>query len=356
MTTIEVARILSVGLGSLVIISSLLPIIKSDNWMIRILDYPRSQIFWINAFVTVMFLIVMDFQRPADVIVVAALGANQIYLLTKIWRYTPFASAQMQANKKKLSTLKILIANVFQDNRDYSRCVACIKKHNPDIFMLVETDEAWSTAIHQAFAREYPHQVLRPQANTYGMVLYSKFEMLQHTVRYLVEADIPSVTTDIQTPDGQIFRLYCLHPRPPVPHEAEESTERDAEILLVGKEAKQCKLPVVVAGDLNDVAWSYTTSLFLKVSGLLDPRIGRGFYSTFHAKYSLLRWPLDHVFCSSHFYLHKLRRLESIESDHFPILIELALMPHEIEKNVEEEEHADAQEHAMANEKIAAAS
>ena len=94
-------------------------------------------------------------------------------------------------------------------------------------------------------------------------------------MKYLVEKDIPSIHATIVLPSGQAIRLFCLHPTPPVPQENPRSTEQDKEILLVGKLAKASRLPVIVAGDLNDVAWSYTTELFQKVSGLLDP--GRGF-------------------------------------------------------------------------------
>jgi endonuclease/exonuclease/phosphatase (EEP) superfamily protein YafD len=94
-----------------------------------------------------------------------------------------------------------------------------------------------------------------------------------------------------------------VHPTPPVPNENPRSTERDKELLLVADLAKASDLPVIVIGDLNDVAWSYTTELFLKMSGLIDPRRGRGFYNSFHAHYPFLRFPLDHAFISTDFKL-----------------------------------------------------
>ena len=54
-----------------------------------------------------------------------------------------------------------------------------------------------------------------------------------------------------------------------------------------------------------------------------DPRVGHGFYNSFHAGHWWLRWPLDHVFYSPDFLLHRLQRLPAFGSDHFPILIEL---------------------------------
>ena len=102
------------------------------------------------------------------------------------------------------------------------------------------------------------------------------------------------------------------------------STERDAEILLVAKTAKELKTPVIVAGDLNDVAWSHTTELFRKTSELLDPRRGRGFYSTFSAHHWYIRFPLDYIFCSKEFGLIEMKRMPKNGSDHFATLTHLA--------------------------------
>ena len=61
------------------------------------------------------------------------------------------------------------------------------------------------------------------------------------------------------------------------------------------------------------------------MSGLLDPRIGRGLFNTFDAGNPIFRFPLDHVFHSSHFRLFRLCRLPKVGSDHFPVLVELNL-------------------------------
>jgi len=352
MSSIEYVRYSVAGIGYVLVMISFLPLLKTGWWFIRIFDYPRSQKFWINLAILIGFLFIADFSRVHDLVFVCVIFLNQVYLLTQIWNYTPLAKIQMQRESSSDgSIIRVMIANVFQDNKRTDLCISLIRELEPDLVLLVETDEVWAEKM-KVCHENYPYRISKPLDNTYGILFFSKYKILKHSVRFLVEPDIPSITVDLVTDKGQRFRLYGLHPKPPVPGESYTSTERDAEILIVGKEAKRCDMPVIVAGDLNDVAWSYTTNLFLKVSGLLDPRIGRGFFSTFHADHRLLRWPLDHVFCSTHFYLRDLKRLRHIGSDHFPIMIEVSLQPYEIPKNEQEKKEADSEDLRMAEEKI----
>ena len=72
----------------------------------------------------------------------------------------------------------------------------------------------------------------------------------------------------------------------------------------------------------------------------LDPRIGRGLYSTFDARRWYARWPLDHIFHDRRFLLNQLQLGSNIGSDHFPIFIELFYQPDAAERH-EEPETAD---------------
>ncbi len=138
---------------------------------------------------------------------------------------------------------------------------------------------------------------------------------------------MPSLFLTVELPSGEDVRLVFLHPRPPRPDIQQDSTLRDAELVLAAREIATFERPVIVAGDLNDVAWSYTTTLFQRLADLLDPRVGRGLFATFHAQHWWLRYPLDHVFHSDDFTLVGLQRLGNVGSDHFPILIEVAVDP-----------------------------
>ena len=310
------------------IASTLVSLVRSDAWWIRIFDFPRIQIAAIS---TLTLAGDLAFRTDAGLsahIIRAALALCILYQAYKIRPYTIFARKQVERAKqpRNESTLSLLLANVKMDNRNSALLRQIITEANPDVILIVEADEWWQTELRR-FATTHPFTVQQPQGNTYGMLLYSRLELVGPEVRFLIEDDVPSIRAAVKLPAGIEVELHCLHPKPPVPQETTQSTERDAELMVVGKENKGKERPVVVMGDLNDVAWSHTTLLFQKISRLVDPRIGRGLYNSFHAEYFFLRFPLDHFFHSTHFRLIELKRLAYFGSDHFPMYIRLSYEP-----------------------------
>lgn len=198
----------------------------------------------------------------------------------------------------------------------------------PDILLVLEPDQNWLDAI-RSFSQQYHYQVAVPLDHWYGMLMLSRLPIESHEVRYLVQEDVPSIDAHIRLKDNSIIRIVAVHPRPPEPIRGNDATARDAELALRGLELEKESGPVMIGGDLNDVAWSPTTRLFLRNSGLLDPRRGRGFFNTFHADHVFLRFPLDHIFHSPHFTVSEIRRLQHVGSDHFPMLIALKHNPSE---------------------------
>jgi endonuclease/exonuclease/phosphatase (EEP) superfamily protein YafD len=251
-------------------------------------------------------------------------------------------------NKDPLRRIKIIIANVLTSNKKFQGLIEQVRKNEPDILVTLESDIWWQSQL-DVLENDYPYTVKCPLDNFYGMHVYSKLPLINSQIEYLVEDDHPSIHTLVVMPSGHKIRIHFLHPAPPSPTENLESSERDAELIIVAKSAVDAKIPVIVTGDLNDVAWSETTRLFRKISGLLDPRIGRGMFNTFHAHYWFLRWPLDHIFHSHHFTLHQIKRLKGFGSDHFALMTELAI---EMDRNSEDSGlEPDAEDWAWAQSK-----
>jgi len=309
----------------LFILLTLLPFIKSPYWLIRIWDFPRFQLFCMVFLVLGFGIFCVKFDFWVKWVFLFLLVITLVFLFWFIYPYS-FLSKKMligERESKPEYKIKLLTANVYQENRKFEKTIELISNSSPDVVFLLEPNSDWKNAM-QPLKKNFPYFIEVPKENTYGLLFYSKFPIENHEINYLIDDEIPSIIADLKI-NNKIVRVFGIHPTPPVPQENPESTERDAEILIVGKKAKEFHGPAIVFGDLNDVAWSHTTRLFLRISEMLDPRIGRGMFSTFHAKYPLMRWPLDHFFVSSHFRLIDLKVENGIGSDHFPISITLSI-------------------------------
>ena len=320
---------------------TVLPLSKHSHWIIRSMDFPRLQI---TVFGFICLLITLFFAPSINsrLILTALILICLFYQFWWIAPYTIFWKKEVKRtkNSSKHNNISILTSNVLTTNKESQKLIALVNQYQPDVLVTLETDSWWEEQLN-VLEKDYPYTIKCPLDNLYGMHLYSKLTLSDIHIKYLVEEDVPSFHFQLEMPSGHKVQMHSLHPAPPSPTENEYSTERDAELILVAKSIMNSKEPIVITGDLNDVAWSSTTRLFRKISGLLDPRIGRGMYNTFHANIPFLRWPLDHIFHSKHFTVDHIERLSNIGSDHFPLYTSLSYNFKLNQENDLELEHED---------------
>ncbi|MFC5270470.1 endonuclease/exonuclease/phosphatase family protein [Adhaeribacter terreus] len=330
--------------GAIMILLSFLPLIKTHYWWIRVLDFPRMQVAFVSAVVLVLYLIFFEIRHRAEILFGVLLAVAFINEMLHVYRYTWLAPVQALRSKIKApkNSFSFMISNVRMSNKRYDKFLKIVHENDPDILLINEPNQRWADAISR-LNRVYAYSIKKPLENTYGMILYSKFKITEYEIRYLIEDEIPSFYCIIELPTGKKFDLFTVHPQPP--NFDKHTDKREAELLIVAKKAKETPYASIVAGDLNDVAWSYTTRLFRRISGLLDPRIGRGFYNTYNAFVPFFRYSLDHIFYDPAFRLIRMKRLPFFGSDHFPILVRLNYEPLEAdEHDVPEPEHEEVQE------------
>ncbi len=328
--------------GGLLILVGLLPWLRTYQWWVRIWDFPRVQIAVGLTVVTGVYVWQYGWGEGRQLAFVGLLLMALFSELFHIRRFTPLWPKQALGTREvhPQHSFSLLVSNVRMENTRYARYIKLVRENDPDLLLINEPDGTWARHLARELNDRYPHRIEAPLPNTYGMMLYSKFRLLNPRIRYLVERDIPSFRTTVAMPAGHTFELFTVHPQPP---QFQRNTDtREAELLQVAREVTATPRPSIVVGDLNDVAWSRTTNLFRRISGLLDPRIGRGFFNTYNAFVPFFRYSLDHIFYSPSFRLIRLKKLGFFGSDHFPIIIRLTYEPngaaeHEVPEPEDEE-------------------
>jgi endonuclease/exonuclease/phosphatase (EEP) superfamily protein YafD len=302
-------------------ISPFFPATDWKHWFFRTADFVRLQSLFIQLVLLVLFIAWVAEFGVFDWALLLALAGSMVYQIEKVFPYSSLYPKKNKEASQSDGCVSILAGNVLQPNNHYSDFLEEIKRFDPDLVLTMESNKAWEQGLSEIENR-YPHSVKVPLENLYGMHLYSKTELQNVEVKYQIEKDKPSLFFDYSLGDKYI-RFYCLHPAPPSPTENETSKEADAELILTGKRIRQQDFPTVVCGDMNDVVWSRTTRLFKKMTGMVDPRVGRGFFCTYHANYFFLRFPLDHLFHTKDLYVGRMERSKNFGSDHFAMYYEI---------------------------------
>lgn len=320
----NITRVLLVVLGIFCIITVIFAITARDQWWIRVFDYPRLQIALLSLGVLVLASILLEWKKTRiklffSVLMLAVL--YQGYILHPY--YLPVSRVvpdyEITAPER---TFSLLVSNILMENKEVQAYLDLVAKLRPDVVLVMEPNDWWTKQL-APLRKIYTHHVEQPQDNQYGMNLYSRFPLSETKIHYFEDTGTPSIQTLLQLPSGDKIVFYGTHPRPPLPENSVSAA--DKELLIIAKRAREAERPVVVAGDFNDVPWSFTVKKFQEISQLRDIRVGRGFYNTFNAQSLILRLPIDHIFISPGIGLIHLENPVAYTSDHMALFVRLVV-------------------------------
>lgn len=320
-------RILQI-VGIIAAILSLMPLLAADFWWIRILDFLHVYFTVLTFIAIVLYFFTFKPSWAKDYLYIGILLGCFAFQIFRISDYIAVFPAEVEQSSDQVNSdqeLLVYTANVLEKNDKNEELFKEINELDPDLIVFTETDTKWQQAIKSDMGDRYPYKVEYPLSNTYGMIMYSKLELINPQVKFQVDPEIPSIHTQVVARNGQKFQVYAIHPTPPMPQHNPKSTDRDQELMKTAILSYKSELPVIVLGDFNDVSWSDSTQLTKTIGKLLDMRIGRGIYTTFNAKSYIMRWPLDHILTSADFRYKESGTGVKYGSDHFPLWVKLTL-------------------------------
>ena len=192
---------------------------RTMRWWVRVLDFPRFQIAILTTAVAILIVALTWPPQGIDAVLLVSVVISAAWQLSWVWRYVRGAPVEVpNAEAEDLTyCIGILTTNVYQPCRDSAGLLSIIAEADPDVILTVETDEWWCAHLGDALRARYPHHLTYPLSNGYGMALFSRFELIDPVVRFVVDEAIPSIKTGILLPSGALIDLYGMHPQPPAP-------------------------------------------------------------------------------------------------------------------------------------------
>lgn len=300
----------------LVVIVSLIP---SDKWFVRTLDLLREPIAYSAMLLLVFAIFAGNRWRWATVAMLALVICINVW---RIWPYSGFAAtqielAEMPSTAEGSRCFSAMAVNVKVKSAQYTKMIEQLRRYDPDLLFLMETDQSWIDALEPVLSG-YPHVRRYPQSKAFGLVFATRLPVLKSNIIENTYRDTPTLYATVQPEGAPPIEFIGLHPKPPLPGWNTEM--RDRNIVNAGIHTPSRLPHAIVMGDFNDVPWSATITRFREMGNWRDPRIGRGTYATFPANMVFVGWPLDQLMFKGRLDLTSFEILPQNGSDHRAVL------------------------------------
>lgn len=231
----------------------------------------------------------------------------------------PWVAASRAGPGTAAPTLRAMLINVHSRNEDAARATAAIRAEDPDILVLEEINGRWMEDLAWLTA-SYPHSIVRPREDSFGIGLFSKFPLEYGGVFVSGEAGVPSIAALVSVARTSLL-VVATHPLPPAGREY--TRWRDDQLDRLPEHVRSPH-PVLLLGDLNVTPWNARFRRLLARTGLRDSSRGFGFQPTWQCGNLFLRLPIDHCLYSEGLVLAGRRVGPDLSSDHRPLIVDFA--------------------------------
>jgi endonuclease/exonuclease/phosphatase (EEP) superfamily protein YafD len=158
--------------------------------------------------------------------------------------------------------------------------------------------------------------------NGLGLILLSKFPILNHKITELSEFGNAFVEAELIIREERVLFYGAHFPRPGYRHGYQG---RSMQFLKLAHQIRRKSMPSMIAGDFNATPFSPVFQKFLLVSGLKDTRKGFGWQPTWPVYFPGLWIPIDHILVSPEIRVIGRSTGSHIGSDHYPVIAELSM-------------------------------
>ena len=221
--------------------------------------------------------------------------------------------------------VRIMSHNVLGDNEQHVDVIKQIKKASPDIFVIVEYSRHWYHAM-KLLDKEYPHQILEARWHGFGIAIFSKLPIINHSVHQLSKSqtDVPFIIATVDIGNGQSLRVAGVHTISPTNRYRMDL--RNQQFIEAGQLLLESNQPTIILGDYNCTPYSPFLSDFVVQTGYRDSRQGFGHHASWpHAKYWFAQIPIDHAYVSPGIHVHDRWLGDRCGSDHRAFVVDVSV-------------------------------
>jgi endonuclease/exonuclease/phosphatase (EEP) superfamily protein YafD len=296
--------------AAVVVLVSLLPLGARLSWMLDLTTHFRVQ--YLAAALLMLGLLALRRRWR----ICALLGVAAAISAAPLIPYLPWSGG---AGPSSATPLTVMTVNVSYRQFSVRRLLEMIRELNPDVLVMQELTPSTAAALTD-LDTTFAHHLKFPADGPYGIALWSQHAL--EGAQLFALGRLPAIEARVLAPSGP-FAVFGVHlSAPTTPRRA---AARDEELRQLAARSAAVDGALLVAGDFNLTPYSPQFSDWLDASGLTDTRRGRTLSVSWPTLLPLVGIPIDHVAVSSEFEILSHRRLPDFGSDHYGVLVELAL-------------------------------